>query len=74
MESVKSMVRKGRITGIQFGKQELEASLPSCRACAKGKMTRALFPKSTHDLPDSILICVSTDLWGPAQVQTPSGK
>ncbi|KAL1939017.1 hypothetical protein VTO73DRAFT_10277 [Trametes versicolor] len=73
-QSIHSMVRKGLIRGVKFSTAELAAPFPHCPACTKGKMTRASFPSSTIDRPLRILLVVSTDLWGNAQVQTPSGK
>ena len=68
------MIRRGRLAGIKLTKGELSSPPPPCPSCVRGKMTRASFPPSTDARPDCILSCVSTDLWGKGQVETPSSK
>ena len=68
------MIRRGRLAGIKLTKAELASPPPPCTSCIKGKMTRASFPPSQNTRPDRMLACVSTDLWGKGQVETPSGK
>ncbi|KAH9846990.1 hypothetical protein C2E23DRAFT_714969, partial [Lenzites betulinus] len=72
--SIRTLVQKGLIRGVKLSKAELESEPPLCPACMHGKMTRASFKHSESGRPTHELALVSSDLWGPAQVQTPSGK
>jgi len=45
-QSVKSIVRKGLVSGINISREELNVTPPTCLSCMHGKMTRASFPTS----------------------------
>lgn len=72
-DSIRSSYRKGMIRGVKLTKKELEFIPPLCAACAKGKATRASFPKSKSGRAKNMLDLVHSDLWGPAPVQTIHG-
>lgn len=45
-----------------------------CETCVKGKMTRQPFPKQSFNKSKAPLDLIHTDICGPMQVSTPSGK
>ncbi|KAJ6543768.1 hypothetical protein DFH09DRAFT_806359, partial [Mycena vulgaris] len=60
---VRTLVRKGLISGTKITQAELSAEPPVCASCAKGKMTRASFPRSEEERAENILDLVHSDLW-----------
>ena len=73
-DSIRTLVRKGLVTGLKLTKEELNFEPPLCPACAMGKLTRASFPLSEGGRASQLLGLVHSDLWGPAPVQTMSGS
>jgi transposase InsO family protein len=69
--SVKLLVKKSHVTGMHTDKCN-ERIL--CDTCIKGKMERLPFPKVSTTKTKSMLDLVHSDLCGPMETQTPSGK
>jgi len=71
--AIREMLAKGMVEGVQLNpKHEM---MGQCEACEYAKATHKPIgkerePKQQDKLGDE----VHTDLWGPSQVQTPSGK
>ncbi|KAJ7048563.1 hypothetical protein C8F01DRAFT_919378, partial [Mycena amicta] len=60
---IRHLVRKGLISGVKLSAAELNAPAPICASCAKGKMTRASFPRSEEERAENVLDLVHSDLW-----------
>ncbi|KAJ7174939.1 hypothetical protein C8R46DRAFT_832727, partial [Mycena filopes] len=70
----RSLARSGKYDHVlKLTTAEINTQLPTCDACARGKLTRAAFPasKSRADKP---LRRVYSDLWGKSKVRSRSGK
>lgn len=46
----------------------------ACKCCIKGKLPRSPIPKESTTRSTSVLELLHTDLCGPMQTETPSGK
>ena len=69
--AIKQLEEKGLASGILIkdcGIREI------CECCVKGKMVRTPFPKQSQTKTNAFLDLVHTDLCGPMQTVTPSGK
>lgn len=68
--AIKSLVNKNLATGIKISDC---GQMTTCENCMEGKMARLPFPISTTR-SKKVLDLIHTDLCGPMQTATPSGK
>lgn len=68
-EAIYQLMRNNLVENIKVvGKKR------QCEVCIKGKMTRKEFPKQSTNRRNQVLDLVHTDICGPMQTPTPSGK
>jgi len=70
--TLKRMVDKGAVTGIELGEKPEE--MPRCEACLLGKIVRKPFPDASLTKISSPLDLVSLDMWGPVREPSYGGK
>ncbi len=68
---VKTLASGCLVNGCEIGECDVDEK---CEICLKGKMTRLPFPKKSQHESKKVLDLVHSDLCGPMQTQTPSGK
>jgi GAG-pre-integrase domain len=71
-DDLRTMVKDGIVEGIDL---DMDSKPEFCDVCVKAKATQKPFPKkSTSDRVKAYGDKVSTDVWGPAQVESLDGK
>jgi GAG-pre-integrase domain len=69
--AIKHAVANDLITGIDL---DISSKSEFCKACAKAKSARQLFPKESDTRAEKFGEHVHWDLWGPASVKSISGS
>lgn len=69
--AIKQMISTGMINGIKIADCGVKLQ---CEVCLKAKLTRLPFPKQSESKTAHVLDLVHSDVCGPMQTQTPSGK
>lgn len=71
IEAIKLMSTKNLVNGLEIAVCNCNSS---CEICIEAKMTRKPFAKEKPKVSKNILDIVYSDLCGPLQTETPSGK
>lgn len=75
IEVVKTLATGKHVEGVTFGKCTAECSNKlNCEICLQGKMSRIKFPKRSENRANDLLQLVHSDVCGPMQTLSPSGK
>lgn len=76
IEIIKSLSSSGLVKGIEITKCSSQCSEKdkNCGVCMQGKLTRVKIPTHSVNRSQAILDLVHTDVCGPMQTVTPSGK
>lgn len=69
--AIREMCSKGLVDGIQLEECGIKQQ---CEVCLKAKLTRLPFPKKSLSKSDRALDLIHTDVCGPMQTISPSGK
>lgn len=69
--AIKEMCSKGMIDGITIDECGIKQQ---CEVCLKAKLTRLPFPKQSMSKSNKALDLIHTDVCGPMQTTSPSGK
>lgn len=70
-EAIKDMCSKNMVDGIKIDDCGIKQQ---CEVCLKAKLTRLPFPKQSLSKSSKVLDLVHTDVCGPMQTTSPSGK
>lgn len=72
---VKTLASSGLVEGVQIAECEAKCKEKlNCAVCLEGKITRIKFPKESKNRARAVLDMIHTDVCGPMQTMTPSGK
>lgn len=74
IEVVKDLQRNGLVQSIEIDKCGDNCTDNKCTICLEGKLTRNKFPKESKSKSNAVLDLVHTDICGPMQTVSPSGK
>lgn len=75
IEVVKTLAMGNLVDGVTFGECTNEsANKLNCEICLQGKMSRIKFPQRTEKCARELLQLIHSDICGPMQTQSPSGK
>lgn len=75
MEAVKKIPTSDLIEGMKLASCKLNCGhTDDCETCIKAKMTRLKFPKESENRSTNVLDLIHSDICGPMQTKTPSGK
>lgn len=75
IEVVKTLSSGTLVKGVQFDECKDECNQKvNCEVCLEGKMTRFKFPQKSLNRTQKVLDLVHSDVCGPMQTETPSGK
>lgn len=75
IEVVKTLATGKLVDGVNFGECTSECKNKlNCEICLQGKMSRIKFPQKSENRAKVLLQLVHSDVCGPMQTQSPSGK
>lgn len=75
MDAIRNIEKENIATGIKLAECRKSCkNLANCDVCIKGKLTRLPFPKESKYRSIENLQLIHSDLCGPMQTTTPSGK
>lgn len=74
MQVVKNLQASGLVQDFKLTGCTNECNDNECEICLEGKITRAKFPKESLNSSEEVLDLVHSDICGPMQTVSPSGK